>query len=240
MAEDGIAGREAKRFNRFLNTRYGAILAGRPGSLLERASAGSAGRARFLQARARHGWARGMPGERTRVDRAALERYCAKLPDCRTFLENFFGSCGDFGYEVNRANYLLDLELYRDEPHVQRNRGELERAFTEIVPKPTGEEERQPSLSGSAGEYIVHVFGDLVLAIDADGSGTKQAVPGLKDFLLENHGRIRLGLGRTRDFDILYLFRGDGYGYAFNVDAPELSEWGYVPAGEHDAERGGE
>ena len=76
---------------------------------------------------------------RTFVDRAVLEHYCDSMPECKTFLENFFMSCQSFRYEDNLANYRMDLQLYNDRPHIRKNRRKLEKAFFEIA-GPSGQE----------------------------------------------------------------------------------------------------
>lgn len=49
----------------------------------------------------------------------------------------------------------------------------------------------------------------------------------LIDFLTKNSGGLRLGLGWTEDFTIFQLKDCEGFGYALNLEAPDLSEWGY-------------
>jgi len=70
---------------------------------------------------------------RTSVDRDVLRQYCDSIPECRTFLENFFLSCQPFRYEDNLANYQMDLRLYFDRPHIRKNRRKLEMAFSDIA-----------------------------------------------------------------------------------------------------------
>jgi hypothetical protein len=168
---------------------------------------------------------------RTKVDHHALERACQQLPECRTFLLNFFSTCGDYDVATNKANYLLDLELYHDKPHIRRNTAALKDAFDAIVQQPVDRQEQKPYLAAQLDQYFVSVWGDIILAIDGDGQGRKCVVAGLEKMILAANREVRLGLGKTPDFDIVYVFQQkDGFGYAFNLDAPELSEWGYVPA----------
>lgn len=49
----------------------------------------------------------------------------------------------------------------------------------------------------------------------------------LKDFLAKNSGGLRLGLGWTEDFTIFHLKDREGFGYALNLEAQDLSEWGH-------------
>jgi len=168
---------------------------------------------------------------RTLINKAALEQLCHRLPECRTFLENFFGSCSSFDYDTNRANYLLDLELYKDRPYVRKHRRALEQAFASIAQRSSDKsEERKPYLAAQLDQYLVTVWGDLILAIDGDGNARKRVASGLQDLILRANCDVMIGLGRTRHFEIVYVYqRSDGYGYAFNLDAPDLSEWGYAP-----------
>jgi len=49
----------------------------------------------------------------------------------------------------------------------------------------------------------------------------------LSQFLAKNPKGLRLGLGWTEDFTIFQLKDPEGFGYALNLEAPDLSEWGY-------------
>lgn len=57
-----------------------------------------------------------------------------------------------------------------------------------------------------------------------------RCVDGLARYLDERREHLRLGWGQLPDFEVIYLYDArDGFGYALNLDAPELSEWGYAP-----------
>lgn len=71
--------------------------------------------------------------DKTMINHAALKRYCDRLPACARFLENFFLTASGETYGNNLQNYRLDLELYRDRPHIRKHRTQLERAFFEIA-----------------------------------------------------------------------------------------------------------
>ena len=77
--------------------------------------------------------------------------------------------------------------------------------------------------------YDVLTAGDDVRASNGLTDCTHH-VDGLERFLAERPEHVRVGYGRLPDFDVLYLYDcRDGFGYALNVDAVELSEWGYAP-----------
>ena len=82
-------------------------------------------------------------------------------------------------------------------------------------------------VSGHIGGLDVFVAKDVITVIDGKGIVLKHRVPGLSQFLAEQQGRVRLTLGRTEDFTILGLWGPDGFGYGLNLDASDLSEWGY-------------
>ena len=74
----------------------------------------------------------------TTINATTLEQYCQRVPDCRRFLENFFGTCESYDVETNRANYRADLEQYRDRPYIRKHYNTLLRAFDEIASIATG------------------------------------------------------------------------------------------------------
>ncbi len=93
-------------------------------------------------------------------------------------------------------------------------------------------------VSGHVGGLDMFVAKDVITVIDDTHILLKHQVPGLSRFLTEHQGRVRLTLGRTEDFTILGLYGPDNFGYAINLDDPELSEWGYGGRGEeHQCER---
>jgi len=83
---------------------------------------------------------------------------------------------------------------------------------------------------GSINGYDVLVLGDAVEVSRGGASVTRQTVEGLGRFLHAARD-LRLGWAELPDFEVIYLYdSGDGgFGYAVNVDAPDLSEWGYAP-----------
>lgn len=84
-------------------------------------------------------------------------------------------------------------------------------------------------LFGTVRSYQVLTADDHVIV--TSGAGVKRYdVDGLVRFLEGREGHVRLGWGKLPDFEVIYLYdRRDGFGYAMNLDAPELSEWGYAP-----------
>ncbi len=92
------------------------------------------------------------------------------------------------------------------------------------------DETRLAMLSGHVGPYDVFTLWDVVTVTDKKKIVSKRRVPGLSAFLAEE-GRVRLTLGHTEDFTILGLWGPSGFGYALNLDDPELSEWGYGGGG---------
>ena len=90
-----------------------------------------------------------------------------------------------------------------------------------------GEGARYLGLSSSIAGWDIIVVGDMILASKAQRF-CKRRAEGLKEFVTARPTTIRTGWVRTADYEILYVYdRTDGFGYAFNVDAPDLSEWGY-------------
>ena len=76
--------------------------------------------------------------------------------------------------------------------------------------------------------YEVVSLEDHVAVFRENRCVAKKTVKGLAKFAT---GRdMKTGWGRTEDFNIIYLYdKADGFGYAINIEAPELSEWGAVP-----------
>jgi len=71
---------------------------------------------------------------KTHISREVLKKYCEELPDCSTFLENFFLTCGHYSPLANFLNYIMDLKLYSTtNVHINRNRERLVDAFFDIV-----------------------------------------------------------------------------------------------------------
>lgn len=78
--------------------------------------------------------------------------------------------------------------------------------------------------------YRILVTGDEVVVHDGTKVMTTAQVGGLEKFLVERHGHIRVAWGKLPDFEVVYLFdTRDSFGYAINLHAPDLSEWGYAP-----------
>ncbi|MBI5397882.1 hypothetical protein HZB03_00320 [Candidatus Woesearchaeota archaeon] len=48
----------------------------------------------------------------TIINEEKLEQWCERLPQCRSFLENFFMTCGPYPRAVNYFNYRLDIVGY--------------------------------------------------------------------------------------------------------------------------------
>ena len=80
------------------------------------------------------------------------------------------------------------------------------------------------------GEYKVLSDDDEILVYSPERGSVKHRIRGLEKFVSQRVGELKVSIGRTRDFEILYIYdQRDGFGYAINLDAPELSEWGYAP-----------
>lgn len=70
----------------------------------------------------------------TIVNRETLEEWCRNLPECRTFLENFFSSCQPYTWGINFLNYVRDIEIQTlVEPHWRPYENRLMKAFVEIT-----------------------------------------------------------------------------------------------------------
>ena len=82
-------------------------------------------------------------------------------------------------------------------------------------------------ISGHIGAYDIFAADDVLTVTNDQAIVQQRKVGGLGKFLAEHGGRVRLTLGRTPDFSILGLWAPDGFGYALNLDDPDLSEWGY-------------
>ena len=82
-------------------------------------------------------------------------------------------------------------------------------------------------ISGHVGDFDVFAMGDVLTVTNEKSIVQKRKVAGLSKFLTDQRGQVRLTLGRTPDFSILGLWAPDGFGYALNLDDPDLSEWGY-------------
>lgn len=80
------------------------------------------------------------------------------------------------------------------------------------------------------GGFFLKVIGDEVRVDAGKKTVFTGKVAGLADFLRRAKD-LRVGLGETDDFHIIYVYdAGDkGFGYALNLEAPDLSEWGYAP-----------
>ena len=69
-----------------------------------------------------------------------------------------------------------------------------------------------------------------VLVCSEERGNLQREIKGIGEYVSKRIGEIRLGWAQTEDFEILYIYdRRDGFGYAVNLDAPDLSEWGYAP-----------
>ncbi|MBI4739691.1 hypothetical protein HY772_09225, partial [Candidatus Woesearchaeota archaeon] len=69
----------------------------------------------------------------TIIDEEKLEAWCKRLPQCRTFLENFFMTCGPYAREENYINYRFDIEEYIEvHPSWARYADNLIEAFNDI------------------------------------------------------------------------------------------------------------
>ena len=88
----------------------------------------------------------------------------------------------------------------------------------------------QAMVGGYVEDFDVYVRGDVIRVLyNGDGVRAERTVRGLEDFVRKNAGKLRLVLGWTVDFTVVYLLDESDFGYAVNLEAPELSEWGYGP-----------
>ena len=89
---------------------------------------------------------------------------------------------------------------------------------------------RPRDLVGTVAGYDVLTVGDAVL-VGRDGERpVTRTVAGLGQFLAGARD-LRPGWAALPDFEVVYLWdAGDGgFGYGLNIDAPDLSEFGYAP-----------
>lgn len=76
--------------------------------------------------------------EKTIVDEDRLEGWCRALPECRTFMENFFCSCAPYSWETNYLNYESDIATQqRIDPAWKSYEMPLMRAFMDITRQQT-------------------------------------------------------------------------------------------------------
>ena len=63
-----------------------------------------------------------------------MEKWAKELPGCKTFLKNFFLTCGPYPVEINYLNYLRDIFLYAPTNRaIKENATVLMQAFYEIA-----------------------------------------------------------------------------------------------------------
>ncbi|PIO06118.1 hypothetical protein COT47_03505 [Candidatus Woesearchaeota archaeon CG08_land_8_20_14_0_20_43_7] len=75
-----------------------------------------------------------MDSLQTIVNKKQLEGWCKLLPDCETFLENFFCSCKPYGLETNLLNYVHDIKSQiAIDPTWQEYKNPLMQAFFDII-----------------------------------------------------------------------------------------------------------
>ena len=80
----------------------------------------------------------------TKINGEKLREWADKLPGCRIFLENFFGTCQPYPVEVNYLNYLQDLVLYGlTKKYIRENFNPLLKAFSEITGAEQGQLEKK-------------------------------------------------------------------------------------------------
>ena len=85
-------------------------------------------------------------------------------------------------------------------------------------------------LSGHIKHFDVFIAGDTVTVLTKRGIEAQKKVEGLGEFV-RGARELRLGWGCTEDFNIIYIYdkADENFGYAVNIEAPDLSEWGYAP-----------
>lgn len=85
-------------------------------------------------------------------------------------------------------------------------------------------------LVGEVAGYHVVVVGDTVTVDHGERLPVRLTVAGLGSFLARARD-LSLGWASLPDFDVIYVYdKGDSmFGYAVNVEATDLSEWGYAP-----------
>jgi|GEM_PF-3170351 len=86
-------------------------------------------------------------------------------------------------------------------------------------------------VSGMIAGYEVVTLGDRLAVYRDEVCVGDEVVRGLAKFVARAGACIRLGFARTADFEIVYLYdkADENFGYALNLTAPDLSEWGYAP-----------
>jgi hypothetical protein len=84
--------------------------------------------------------------------------------------------------------------------------------------------------SGHIHNLAVFVSADQVMVISETGVVTDQFVPGLSRFVHEGQD-LKLGFAAFADFAVIYLYdkADENFGYAVNLQDPNLSEWGNAP-----------
>ena len=80
--------------------------------------------------------------------------------------------------------------------------------------------------SGHIGDFDLFITKRGIMVLGGEKILLRHQVD-LSDFLAKNPKGLRLGLGWTDDFTIFHLKDHEGFGYALNLEAPDLSEWGY-------------
>jgi hypothetical protein len=92
---------------------------------------------------------------------------------------------------------------------------------------------RELGVSGHIANYDVFIKGDDITIIEAKPGGKfyKRTVKGVGEFIKKAGRNLRLGWAQFPDFEVIYIYNvaEDNFGYAVNLQAPELSEWGYAP-----------
>lgn len=90
---------------------------------------------------------------------------------------------------------------------------------------------RQKLIFGKVNGFNVLLSGDCVSVSFKDKTLVKSRhVENLAKFL-EKAKQLKLGWAKTADFNIIYIYdkKDDNFGYAVNLEAQDLSEWGYAP-----------
>jgi hypothetical protein len=84
--------------------------------------------------------------------------------------------------------------------------------------------------SGHIHNLDLFVAADQVTVISETGVVTVQFVPGLSRFVHEGQD-LKLGFAAFADFAVIYLYdkAADCFGYAVNLQDPNLSQWGDAP-----------
>ncbi|NQU78638.1 hypothetical protein HQ545_02615 [Candidatus Woesearchaeota archaeon] len=75
-----------------------------------------------------------MQSLQTIVNNELLNHWCQHLPECKTFINNFFSSCKDYTQQTNFINYMYDLELESEvNPGRKKYESYLIQAFIDIT-----------------------------------------------------------------------------------------------------------